>query len=74
MFLGDGPWGQYLTRNRVNSTYASRGAWVTGPRAVLLLALYLGLKVRPSWRRRHGLESASLESLRSELLEAPVRQ
>jgi hypothetical protein len=32
-----------------------------------LIALELNLKVSPAWRRRHGLETASLETLVLEL-------
>ncbi len=38
-----------------------------GPKAILLVALQLGLKVRPSWRRKYGLEDATLESLNEEM-------
>jgi hypothetical protein len=50
-----------------NYWYASRGAWVNGRRAVLLIALRLGLRVRPGWLRSHGLEKATLDSLNDEL-------
>jgi len=42
-----------------------RGAWVTGARAVLLIALTLGLRIRPAWYREHGLEGATLSQLRA---------
>lgn len=41
----------------------TRGAWVEGRKAVLLLALTLGVRVRPYWRKLHRLEAATLESL-----------
>ena len=50
-----------------NYFYYPKGVWVHGPKAVLLLLLQLQVKVRPSWLRRHGLESTTLESLRAEL-------
>lgn len=50
-----------------NYWYAARGAWIRGPKAVLLVALKLGLNVTPAWRRRHGLENISLADLLAEL-------
>ena len=50
-----------------NYWYHPRGAWMGGPKAVLLLSLQLGLKVRPAWRRKYGLEEATLESLKAEI-------
>jgi hypothetical protein len=44
-----------------------RGAEVTGPRAVLLLALALGLRVRPGWLVRYGLEGVELDDLVAEV-------
>ena len=51
-----------------NYWYAPRGVWVRGPKAVLLLALELGLSVRKAWYRQHDLVGATLDSLKSELL------
>ena len=34
---------------------------------VSVVALQLGLKVRPAWRRKYGLEEATLESLKVEI-------
>jgi hypothetical protein len=47
--------------------FGERGAWIDGPRAVLLIALQLGLKVRPNWYTAHGLRGVTLEQLRSAL-------
>lgn len=44
-----------------------RGIEVVGPKAVLLLALTLGLRVRPGWRGRYALISVTLDDLRDEL-------
>jgi hypothetical protein len=44
-----------------------RGVVVTGARAVLLLALALGLRVRPGWRGRYGLIGVTLDDLRDDL-------
>jgi hypothetical protein len=44
---------------------APRGAWVTGAKAVLLIALTLELRIRPAWYRGHGLKGVSLAQLRS---------
>jgi hypothetical protein len=52
--------------------YGPRGVWVRGPKAVLLLALQLGLSVQESWYRRHGLAGATLASLKRELLIAEL--
>jgi hypothetical protein len=46
-----------------NYWYSPRGVWVIGAKAVLLLALQMGLKVRPSWLRRHELEDATIDRL-----------
>jgi len=50
-----------------NYWYQERGAWVQGPKAVLVLALQLGLKVDNSWLAKHALAGATLECLREEL-------
>lgn len=50
-----------------NYWYYERGAYITGTKVVLLLSLQLGLKVRPAWRRKYGLEEATLESLKVEI-------
>lgn len=47
---------------------SARGVTVTGPRAVLLLALTLGLRVTPGWREGYGLAGVTLDELREELL------
>jgi hypothetical protein len=44
-----------------------RGVTVTGAKAVLLLALSLGLRVRPAWYAEYGLEGVDLEDLLREL-------
>jgi hypothetical protein len=44
-----------------------RGAVVNGPRAVLLLALALGLRVRPGWLARYRLECVGLSDLVAEV-------
>ena len=46
---------------------APRGAWVTGAKAILLIALTLELRIRPAWYRRHGLEGTTLAQLRAAL-------
>jgi hypothetical protein len=53
--------------------FGERGAWIYGPRAVLLLALQLGLVIRRSWYAANGLERVTFEQLRSEL-ERPQRK
>src|SRR5262249_54907046 len=50
-----------------NYWYAPRGVWIRGTKAVLLLALQLGLSVRRGWYIEHGLTGATLHSLRREL-------
>ncbi len=40
---------------------------VTGPKAVLLLALTLGLRVRAAWLERYALVGLTLDDMRSEL-------
>ena len=50
-----------------NYWYYERGAYITGSKVGLLLSLQLGLKVRPAWRRKYGLEEATLESLKGEM-------
>lgn len=50
-----------------NYLCGERGIVVVGPRAVLLLALVLGLRVLPGWRGRHGLTGVTLDDLRDEL-------
>lgn len=50
-----------------NYWYAPRGVWVTGRKAVLLLALQLGLAVRTGWYAKHGTSAQTLESLKKEL-------
>lgn len=47
---------------------SARGVSVTGPRAVLLLALTLGLRVTPRWRRTYELSGVTLDELREESL------
>ena len=42
-----------------------RGAWVTGAKAVLLIALTLELRIRPAWYREHGLGDTTLAQLRA---------
>jgi hypothetical protein len=46
--------------------FSERGAWVDGPKAVLLIALQCGLRLRPSWYRSSGLEGVTLERLKTE--------
>jgi hypothetical protein len=55
------------TGNYFNSP---RGAWVAGPRAALLVALLLGLRVTPSWLARFGLTHETLPSLLATVKEA----
>ena len=50
-----------------NYWFYERAAWVSGSRAVLLIALHLGLKVRKAWLQKYGLTDASLASLKSEI-------
>jgi len=50
-----------------NYWYQERGAWVQGPKAVLILAFQLGLKLEDSWLAERALEGATVESLREEL-------
>jgi hypothetical protein len=51
--------------------YDERGAWVFGPRAVLLVALQIGLKVPPSWYAENGLLGVTLARLRACLRPRP---
>lgn len=44
-----------------------RGVVLRGPRAVLLVALTLGLRVRPAWLESHGLAGVRLPNLVAEL-------
>jgi hypothetical protein len=46
-----------------NYWFYPRGAYVGGAKAVLLIALHLGLKVRDAWRRKHGLEGVGMNEL-----------
>jgi hypothetical protein len=48
--------------------FGERGVWVRGRKAVLLLALELGLSVRPGWYRQHDLVGVTLEALKTDLL------
>ena len=50
-----------------NYWYAPRGVWVRGCKAVLLIALQLGLSVRQRWYQENGLTGATLDSLKREL-------
>ena len=49
-----------------NYWYSPRGLWIIGAKPVLLLALQMGLHVRPSWLRRHELGHATIETLTRE--------
>lgn len=49
--------------------FEEKGAWIEGPKAVLLVALMLGLRVRPSWREKHSLGKLTLDDLHRELLD-----
>jgi hypothetical protein len=55
-----------LEADTVNG-FCNRGGWVTGPKAVLLIAMKLGLRVTPTWRRKHGLEGVTLADLVADL-------
>jgi hypothetical protein len=44
-----------------------RAVYVEGAKTVLALALKLGLKVRPSWRKERGLENVTLDYLVREI-------
>jgi hypothetical protein len=46
-----------------NYWFHPRGAYVSGAKAVLLIALHLGLKVRDAWRKKHGLECVGMDEL-----------
>ena len=50
-----------------NYWFGPRGVWVRGPKAVLLIALQLGLSVRHRWYQENGLTGATLDSLKKEL-------
>jgi hypothetical protein len=63
-----------LTGETGNYWCGQRGAWIRGKRAVLLIALQIGLKVRPGWLREQGLEGVTLEALRAELTKGSQRR
>lgn len=50
-----------------------RGLWVMGPKSVLLLALQIGLKVRPSWNREYGLIGVTLDDLKKQITRPPSK-
>ena len=50
-----------------NYWFYERGAWVSGPKAVLLVALHLGLRVRDAWRQEYDLADVTLDTLKAEL-------
>lgn len=58
--LIDGGAFQAKTGNYMGST---RGAWVTGSKSVLALAIRIGLRVQPRWRGRFGLKEIDDEQL-----------
>jgi hypothetical protein len=47
--------------------FSPRGAWITGKKAVLIVAFQLGLKVSQAWLAEQGLENTTFDTLRSEL-------
>jgi hypothetical protein len=47
--------------------FSPRGAWITGRKAVLLIAFQLGLKTSQAWLKEQGLENITFDTLRSEL-------
>ena len=52
-----------------NYWFQERGVWVSGAKAVLALALQIGLNVRRSWHESYGLVGVCLEDLQTQLSE-----
>jgi hypothetical protein len=48
---------------QTKAVFEARRAYVDGAKAVILIALHLGLKVREAWRRKHGLEGVGMNEL-----------
>lgn len=74
-FMGVGAW-TYLCRLIGEDTFyaetgdymfAPKGAWVSGARSTLALALVMGVRVRPAWRETHNLGALDDATLIAEL-------